>query len=122
MPAVPHATEHVRAKRDAFHAPIVAEVAAAIAAHDVVVVGMTLNPHVKRARRALSDAGIAHHYLEYGGYHNMWKQRLALKIWSGWPTFPQVFVRGTLIGGADQTVHMIASGELASMLAADSAA
>jgi len=31
---------------------------------------------------------------------------------SGWPTIPQVFVRGELIGGADITEELLASGEL----------
>jgi monothiol glutaredoxin len=31
---------------------------------------------------------------------------------SGWPTVPQVFVRGELIGGADITEELAASGEL----------
>ncbi|MFZ4713247.1 MAG: glutaredoxin [Bacteriovoracaceae bacterium] len=29
----------------------------------------------------------------------MWKQRLAIKLWSGWATYPQVFIDGKLIGG-----------------------
>jgi monothiol glutaredoxin len=31
---------------------------------------------------------------------------------SGWPTIPQVFVNGELIGGADITEELLASGEL----------
>jgi monothiol glutaredoxin len=31
---------------------------------------------------------------------------------SGWPTIPQVFVRGELIGGADIVEELLASGEL----------
>ena len=31
---------------------------------------------------------------------------------SGWPTIPQVFVKGELIGGADITEELHASGEL----------
>ena len=33
-------------------------------------------------------------------------------MWSGWPTFPMVFVKGTLIGGADQLEKMVSGGEL----------
>ena len=116
MPARPPQTEHVRAKCAAFHPSVVESVATAIQEHAVVVVGMAVNPHCKRARRALDAAGVPHHYLELGGYHNMWRPRLALKMWSGWPTFPQVFVHGTLIGGADQTQHMLRSGELQAIL------
>ena len=35
---------------------------------------------------------------------------------SGWPTIPQVFVKGELIGGADITQELAESGELARVL------
>ena len=38
--------------------------------------------------------------------------RQELSSVSGWPTIPQVFVRGELIGGADIVVELLASGEL----------
>ena len=94
------------------------EVEAAIAGNDVVVVGMAQNPHVKRARRALDQAGIACRYLEYGSYFGQWRRRNALKMWTGWPTFPMVFVRGVLVGGASDLARLIASGELQRMLSA----
>ncbi|NUP11843.1 MAG: glutaredoxin [Polyangiaceae bacterium] len=95
-----------------YHADVIANVERALAQHDVVVVGMATNPHVKRARRALSDANIRFEYLEFGGYLSRWKERLAIKMWSGWPTFPQVFVRGKLVGGADQTATALEDGSL----------
>lgn len=98
------------------HADIVREVQAAIAAHPVVVVGMAQNPMPKKARKALDAAGIAHHYLEYGSYFNNWRRRNALKMWTGWPTLPMVFVKGALIGGANDTVRLIDSGELKKLL------
>jgi len=102
---------------NAFHAETLREVEAALGSHAVVVVGMAQNPWVKKARRALEDAGIAFHYLEYGSYVSEWKRRLAIKMWSGWPTFPQVFAKGELLGGYKETAAAIASGELASKLA-----
>jgi len=39
-----------------------------------------------------------------------------LKLWTGWPTLPMVFVRGALVGGADDLAKLIASGELKRML------
>ena len=60
------------------HADIVHNVAAAAASNAVLVVGMAQNPFCKRARKALADAGIAHHYLEYGSYLSQWRQRNAL--------------------------------------------
>ena len=38
--------------------------------------------------------------------------RQDLSAISGWPTIPQVFVKGELIGGADITEELAASGEL----------
>jgi len=35
---------------------------------------------------------------------------------SGWPTVPQVFVKGELVGGADITQELAESGELAKLL------
>jgi monothiol glutaredoxin len=42
--------------------------------------------------------------------------RLELSAVSGWPTIPQVFVKGELIGGADITEELAASGELGRIL------
>lgn len=98
------------------HADIVREVQAAIAAHPVVVVGMAINPWPKKARRILDAKGIAHHYLEYGSYLSGWRRRTALKMWAGWHTFPMVFVKGVLVGGANDLQKLADSGELAKML------
>jgi len=99
-----------------FHADIVREVQAAIAADDVVVVGMKQNPFPKRARKAFHAAGVPFRYLEYGSYLRGWRRRNALKMWTGWPTFPMVFVKGVLIGGASDLERLIQSGELKLML------
>jgi monothiol glutaredoxin len=101
-----------------FHAHIVRDVQRAVADSPIVVVGMALNPHVRRVRNALTGAGLAFRYLEYGSYLSQWRERLSIKLWSGWPTFPQVFVRGVLVGGADLTEAGIADGSLRQMLAA----
>ena len=42
--------------------------------------------------------------------------RQELSAQSGWPTIPQVFVRGELIGGADIVQELAASGELEAKL------
>jgi glutaredoxin-related protein len=100
------------------HADIVHNVQAAAASNAVLVVGMAQNPHVRRARRLLRAAGVAHQYLEYGSYLGLWRRRNALKMWTGWPTFPMVFVKGVLIGGADQLQSQLDSGELRRALGA----
>lgn len=91
-----------------FNQDIVQEVQLAIAQHAIVVVGMTQNPVVKNVRTLLSDAGLAYHYLEYGSYLSQWKRRLALKMWTGWPTFPMVFRDGVLLGGCKEVKALIA--------------
>jgi len=44
--------------------------------------------------------------------------REALKRYSNWPTYPQLYVKGELIGGADIVTEMYRSGELQKLLAA----
>jgi glutaredoxin-related protein len=109
-------------KMEAFHADVIARVSEAIAKHAIVVVGMAQNPHVKRARGTLEAANLAFEYIEYGSYLSQWQKRLAIKLWSGWPTFPQVYVDGVLIGGADETAKALDDGSLRRMLDARSAA
>lgn len=118
---VAHIHPAIRAYVASHHVDIVQEVQAAVAAHPVVVVGMAQNPMPKRARKALDAAGVAHHYLEYGSYFNTWRRRNALKMWTGWPTFPMVFVVGMLVGGATEVEQLIASGELKHLLSGASA-
>ena len=103
------------------HADFIREVQAAIAANDVVIVGMRQNPVPKKARKALDAAGVAYKYIEHGSYLRGWRRRNTLKMWTGWPTFPMIFVKGVLIGGADDLGRLIASGELKGMLAGKSA-
>jgi glutaredoxin-related protein len=105
-----------------YHPDIVAEVAAAVAAHDVVVVGVAGLQPGKKARRLLDAEGVAFHGLQYGSYLSGWRRRLALKLWVGWPTFPLVFVKGTFVGGASDLERLIASGELKQLLSARRAA
>ena len=109
-PAIRDAVEHL-------HAEVVHNVQAAALSNAVLVVGMAGNPFCKRARKALDAAGVPHQYLEYGSYFSRWRERLALKMWTGWPTLPMVFVRRQLIGGADDLQRLIARGELKQLLA-----
>jgi monothiol glutaredoxin len=43
--------------------------------------------------------------------------RANLPRYSNWPTFPQLFIHGELIGGCDITMELYESGELARMIA-----
>ena len=48
--------------------------------------------------------------------------REALKRYSNWPTYPQLYVKGELVGGCDIALEMYKSGELKKLLAEAGAA
>ena len=106
----------IREKVASHQLAVVKEVQDAVAANTVVVVGMGMNPMPAKARKTLDAAGVPYKYLEYGNYLNTWRKRNALKLWTGWPTFPMVFVKGSLVGGADDLQKLVASGELKTLL------
>lgn len=54
------------------------------------------------------------------GYVNVFEDteiRENLKVYSQWPTFPQLFINGELVGGSDIMLELFQSGELQTMLA-----
>ncbi len=66
------------------------------------------------AVRALSATGTPF------GHVNIFEDpelREALKQYSNWPTYPQLYVNGELIGGSDIIMEMYNSGELQKVLA-----
>ena len=99
---------------------IVREVQSAVKANEVVVVGMAQNPFPKKARKLLDEAGVTYKYLQYGSYFTGWRRRNALKMWTGWPTMPMIFVKGMLVGGANDLERLIKSGELKQLLGGSS--
>jgi monothiol glutaredoxin len=99
------------------HADIIREVQAAVAANAIVIVGMKQNPFPRKARMLLDKHRIPYAYLEYGSYLSAWRRRNALKMWTGWPTFPMVFVKGILVGGAGELQVLLKNGEIERMLA-----
>jgi len=111
----------IRGKIAAWRTEIVKEVQDVVAAKDLVVVGMKMNPFPRKARRLLDAAGIEYTYLEYGSYLSGYRRRLPLKLWTGWQTFPMIFVRGVLIGGAGELEKLLQSGELKQRLEAGAA-
>ncbi|BBO59239.1 Grx4 family monothiol glutaredoxin [Mycoavidus sp. B2-EB] len=44
--------------------------------------------------------------------------RQGIKVYSDWPTIPQLYIKGEFIGGSDILVAMYQSGELQQLLAA----
>ncbi len=94
------------------HRDVIEQVAAAVARDHIVLVGMAQNPFVKKSRQLLERAGAKYTYLEYGSYLSQWKQRLAIKLWAHFPTFPMVFIEGTLEGGHAELVELEKAGRL----------
>lgn len=113
-----HLHPAIRDKVANLHADIVHNVRSAAQSNAVLVVGMAFNGPARQARRALDAAGVPYQYLEFGSYLGQWRRRNALKMWTGWPTFPMVFVKGQLVGGASDLKKLIASGELKRLLGA----
>jgi glutaredoxin-related protein len=100
-----------------YQAELIARVEQLVQQHDVVIVGMSMNPFPGRARKLLDEQGIAYEYLGLGSYLSQWRLRLGLKMWTGWPTFPMIFVKRTFIGGFRDLKRLVDSGELAKLLA-----
>ena len=65
-----------------------------------------------RAAQALEEAGAAFHAVNVLADSEV---RAALPHFANWPTFPQLFIQGELIGGCDIVEDLKASGELARM-------
>ncbi len=110
-----HIHPAIRTKVESYHAELVREVQAAVAAESIVIVGMRQNPFPRKARKLLDARGIPYTYLEYGSYLSEWRRRIALKMWTGWPTFPMIFIDGVLVGGASELETLLKSGEAASL-------
>lgn len=104
-------------KVEGYQAQVIERVRGLVSQHDVVVVGMSMNPFPGRARKLLQQQGVAYEYLGLGSYFSQWRVRLGLKMWTGWPTFPMIFVKRTFIGGYAELRRLVESGELAQMLA-----
>ena len=68
-----------------------------------------------RAVQALQGAGADH--LHTVNVLDEPEIRANLPRYSDWPTFPQLFIHGELIGGCDITVELAESGELARLVA-----
>jgi monothiol glutaredoxin len=65
-----------------------------------------------RATTALSEAGAQYHAVNVLADPQV---RAALPHFANWPTFPQLFIQGELIGGCDIIEDLNAAGELARM-------
>src|SRR5256886_11975225 len=74
----------VREKIASYRSDVLKEVQAAVAANEIVVVGMRMNPFPKKARKALDAAVLAYKYLEYGRLLCESRRPLVLHIGTDW--------------------------------------
>ena len=93
------------------------QIKAMLAAHPIVLF-MKGTPEFpmcgfsSRAAKALADAGVVFHAVNVLADPQI---RAALPHFSNWPTFPQLFIQGELIGGCDIIEDLKSSGELSRM-------
>ena len=102
----------IQEKISDYQSDLVEQVKDAVAENRIVVIGMRYNDSVYRARKSLTKAGLDFTYLEYGSYVKGWYRRLALKIWTGFPTFPMIFIDQKLIGGHSDLKKLLAENQI----------
>ncbi|MBK1694101.1 monothiol glutaredoxin, Grx4 family [Chromatium weissei] len=66
-----------------------------------------------RAAAALQETGVPFSYINVLQDSEIFEN---LPRFADWPTFPQIYIDGELIGGCDITLELHASGELKSMM------
>lgn len=66
-----------------------------------------------RAVQALEAVGAEFAYVDVLSHPDIRQQ---LPLVANWPTFPQLYIKGELIGGSDIIIEMQQSGELAQMI------
>lgn len=71
-----------------------------------------------RASQALADCGAPFAYVNIYEDQEIYQ---ALPQYANWPTFPQLYINGELIGGCDITLDLHSSGELKEMVQAAAA-
>ena len=85
-----------------------------------VFVFMKGTPEMPRCGFSSQVVQILNHLgVEYGARDILTDPRIRMVLgeWSQWPTIPQVFVAGELVGGCDITTELFQSGELQKMVA-----
>ncbi|MDQ7015767.1 MAG: Grx4 family monothiol glutaredoxin [Gammaproteobacteria bacterium] len=65
-----------------------------------------------RAAEALKQCGVEFGYVNLLADPEIFQN---LPRYADWPTFPQVYIKGELIGGCDITLEMFESGDLKTM-------
>ncbi|MFO1370850.1 MAG: Grx4 family monothiol glutaredoxin [Candidatus Competibacteraceae bacterium] len=68
-----------------------------------------------RAAQALAATGLPFAYVDVLGDPEIFEN---LPRYADWPTFPQIYINGELVGGCDITLELYQSGELQKLMAA----
>jgi monothiol glutaredoxin len=90
-------------------------------AKDRVMLFMKGNPQMPQCGFSAAVVGVLKEVgVSYGSYNILSDPELreGLKEYSSWPTYPQLYVDGKLVGGADIVRDLHAKGELAKLVAA----
>jgi len=66
-----------------------------------------------RAAEALSSTGVEFGYINIIQDQEIFEN---LPRYADWPTFPQIYIGGELVGGCDITLELAANGELKTMM------
>ncbi|MGQ0529445.1 MAG: Grx4 family monothiol glutaredoxin [Panacagrimonas sp.] len=66
-----------------------------------------------RVVKALNSCGVEYAYVNIFEDEEVYR---ALPKFANWPTFPQLYLKGELVGGCDITLDLFQSGELQKML------
>jgi monothiol glutaredoxin len=89
-------------------------------AKDRVMLFMKGNPQMPQCGFSAAVVGVLKELgAAYGSYNILADPELreGLKEYSSWPTYPQLYIDGKLIGGADIVRDLHAKGELAKLIA-----
>jgi monothiol glutaredoxin len=68
-----------------------------------------------RAAAAMQESGVPFAYVNVLQDQEIFQN---LPRYADWPTFPQIYIDGELVGGCDITLELAASGELKTMMEA----
>ncbi|KAL1548861.1 Glutaredoxin-C4 [Salvia divinorum] len=92
-----------------------------ISSHSVVIFSKSYCPYCRRAKAVFKELKQEPHVVELDEREDGGKIQDALSKIVGRRTVPQVFINGKHLGGSDDTVEAYENGELAKLLAIDSA-
>lgn len=90
-------------------------------AKDRVMLFMKGNPQMPQCGFSAAVVGMLKEFgAQYGSFNILADPELreGLKEYSSWPTYPQLYVDGKLVGGADIVRDLHGKGELAKLVAA----